>query len=185
VDRSDRVRTVAAGSSAARAGLRPGDVVRRVHETPVASEADFRYGLHRAPWAGKAAVVWERDGKEHTARLELAAGWKKTNQTWRPSLLDILPSLTVFGIDLTPAEKKKLGLTPGRLAFRQDADVHAQAKKAGVRGGDVIVGIDGRVLEMTVEQFLGHVRREYLVGDRITLQVLRDGKKLDLPMTLR
>ena len=40
-------------------------------------------------------------------------------------------------------------------------------------------------MEMTVEQFLGYVRQSYLVGDRMTLNVLRDGKKLDLRVKLR
>ena len=30
-----------------------------------------------------------------------------------------------------------------------------------------------------------YVRREYLVGDRVTINVLRDGKRLSLPLTLR
>jgi hypothetical protein len=38
---------------------------------------------------------------------------------------------------------------------------------------------------MSMEQFLGHVRRSYLVGDRVTLNIIRDGKRLDLPMKLR
>jgi len=33
---------------------------------------------------------------------------------------------------------------------------------------------------MTAEQFLGYVRQNYLVNDRLTLNVLRDGKKVDL-----
>ena len=119
-----------------------------------------------------------------SGRLDLAEGWKKTNLTWRPSVLDILPSLTVYGTELTAAEKKRLGLSAKRLAFRQDTAVHRDAKAAGVRAGDVIVGIDGLDLEMTLPGFLAYVRRNHLVGDRITLNVLRDGKRVDLPMTL-
>jgi predicted metalloprotease with PDZ domain len=185
VDRGNHVRAVAGGTPAAKAGVRPGDVIREVNGVVVASQADFQYGLHRAPWKGKVALSWERGGKPHAAELELADGWKKTNITWRPSLLDILPALTVYGDDLTAEEKKALGLGPRRLAFRQDSKVHSQAVAAGVRAGDVIVGLAGESLDMTVDQFLAHVRRNYLVGDRITLQVIRGGKRLDLPMTLR
>jgi hypothetical protein len=38
---------------------------------------------------------------------------------------------------------------------------------------------------MTLAQFLAHVRRNYLVGDRVTINALRDGKRVGLPMTLR
>jgi hypothetical protein len=185
VDRGNVVRSVQAGTAAAKAGVRPGDAIRSVNGIAVASQADFQYGLHRAVWKGKIALSWERAGKTLTGELALAEGWKKTNITWRPSLLDILPALTVHGDDLTAAEKKALGLPAKRLAFRQDSTVHSQARAAGVRAGDVIVGLAGQSLDMTVEEFLAHVRRNYLVGDRITLQVIRDGKRLDLPMTLK
>jgi serine protease Do len=185
VDRGDRVRSVRAGSPAEWAGLRAGDVLTGINGVRVAAQADVQYGLHRAPWQGKVAVTWERAGKAHAGQLELAAGWKKTNPTWRPSLLDVLPSLTVYGDDLTAAEKKALGLPAKQLAFRQDKEVHAQARKAGVRAGDVIIGIDGRTPEMTMEQFLAHVRQNYLIGDRVTLEVIRDGKRQSLPMVLR
>jgi membrane-associated protease RseP (regulator of RpoE activity) len=185
LDRGDRVRSVKPDSAAARAGVRPGDVLKQLNGFPVASFADVQHALHRAPAKGRVAIAWRRDGKEVAGTLELATGWRWTNLTWRPSLLDILPSLTVFGIDLTPREKKGLGLSPKRLAFRQDAPVHRDAKAAGIREGDVIVGIDGREMEMTVTDFLAYVRRNHLVGDRITLNVLRGGKRIDLPLTLR
>jgi hypothetical protein len=185
VDRGNHVRAVGADSPAARAGLRAGDVVRNVNGIPVASQADFRYGLHRGPWKGTLPIRWERDGKEMSASLELPEGWKKTNITWRPSMLDILPSLTVYGEDLSEEEKKKAGLGLRQLAFRQDKTVHAEAKAVGVRGGDIILGVEGQTLEMTMEEFLGHVRRNYLVGDSLTLLVLRDGKRVRLPWTLK
>jgi S1-C subfamily serine protease len=183
-DQGNKVRSVAAGTPAQQAGLRAGDILQRVNGVPTASFADVQYGLHRAPPQGKMPLTWLRDGKPATAELPLAAGWRKTNWTWRPSMLDALPSLSVYGEDLTAAEKKALGLSEKRLAFRQDAKVGSGARKAGVRAGDVIIGIDGQALEMTMLEFLAHVRRNYLVKDRITLNVLRDGKRIDLPHQL-
>lgn len=185
VDRGNYVRAVAADSPAARAGLRPGDILREANGLSVASFADLQYALHKAPAEGKLPLAWERDGKRLHAELVLPPGWRKTNLTWRPSLLDILPSLPLFGDDLTPAEKKALGLSEKRLAFRQDNPVHSSLKAAGVEPDDVVIGINQEPLEMTLDQFLAHVRRNYLVGDHITLNVIRHGKRLDLPMTLR
>ena len=119
------------------------------------------------------------------AELSLAPGWRKTNLTWRPSLLDILPSLPLFGDDLTAQEKKALGLPEKRLAFRQDKPVHSSLKAAGVQPDDIVIGLNQQPLEMTLEEFLAYVRRNYLVGDAVTLNVVRNGKRLDLPMTLR
>lgn len=185
VDVGNRVKAVAPNSPAARARLRAGDLVQHINQTTIASFADAQYGLHQSPVKGSVPIHWKRDGKEMNAGLELAEGWRKTNLTWRPSLLDLLPSLTLYGEDLTAAQKKALGLAENRLAFEQDKIVHSEAKKFGVQGGDVIVGINDEKLEMKMLEFLGHVRRNYLSGDKITLNVLRDGKRLDLPMTLR
>jgi predicted metalloprotease with PDZ domain len=185
VDRGDRLRAVAPDSPAGRAGLQSGDILRTVNGLPVASFADVQYALNRAPAQGRLPISWQSGGKTRTATLELTDGWRKTNLTWRPSLLNILPSLTLYGDDLSAAEKQALGLSAKRLAFRQQKPVHALAQAAGVRAGDVILGIDGQPLEMTMLEFLAHVRRNYLVGDRITLNLLRDGKRLNLPYTLQ
>ena len=99
-------------------------------------------------------------------------------------MLDILPALSLYGDDLTAQQKKDLGLDAKHLAFRQDTTVGTQAKKFGVQGGDVVIGVDDLTLEMTMLDFLGYIRRNYLIGDRIKLNVIRDGKKLDLPGTL-
>lgn len=185
VDQGDKVKAVKAGSPAAKAGVKAGDVVTAVNGVNVSSQADFQYGLHRAPWKGKVTIAWKSGDKAMSAQMDLADGWKKTNHTWRPSLLDLLPSLTVYGDDLTAAEKKKLGLSPETLAFRQQKKVHSQAKAAGVQAGDVILGLDGQTHEMTVDGFLAHVRLNYFVGEKITLVVLRDGKRVKLPFTLK
>jgi hypothetical protein len=185
VDRGNRVKSVQPGSPADRVGLRAGDVVQRLNGFAVASFADAQYALHRAPAEAKVALTWQRDGWSQDSTLALKPGWRKTNLTWRPSLLDILPGLSLYGEDLSAAEKKALGLAPKRLAFRQDQTVHKSMREAGVRGGDVILGLDGQPLEMTMLEFLAHVRRNYLVGDHVTLNLLREGKRLDLPLTLR
>lgn len=185
VDRGNHVRAVAANSAAEQVGIKAGDVVRSANSLPVASFADLQYALHRGPVQGKLPIVWERDGKTLRAELVLAQGWRKTNLTWRPSLLDILPSLPLYGDDLTPQEKKKLGLPEKRLAFRQDKSVHSSMKAAGVQADDVVIGLNEEPLEMTVDEFLGYVRRNFLVGDKATLNVIRSGKPIDLPMTLR
>ena len=184
-NRGNLVRAVQPGSPAARIGLQPGDVLQTLNRVAVHSFADAQYGLHKAPLQGQIAVSWQRDGKPLEGTLTVAAGWRRTNVTWRPSLLDLLPSLTVYGSDLTPKEKKALGLDEKRLAFRQEAPVHSAAKAMGVQENDIILGLDNKVLEMSMEQFLGHVRQNYLIGETITLNMLRNGKRLDLPIKLK
>jgi S1-C subfamily serine protease len=184
VDQGNKVKSVQPGSPAAAIGIAAGDRLRTLNGTRIASFADAQYALHRAPAKGTIAVTWLHGDDAHSGSLALRDGWRKTNLTWRPSMLDILPALTFYGEDLTAAEKKALGLAADRLAFRQQSPVHKDARAAGVEAGDVIVGVDGLELRMTVDQFLAYMRRNYLVGDRVTLNVVRDGTRVDLHVTL-
>ena len=183
-EQGNKVKAVAEKSPAAKAGLKPGDVVKSLNELPVASFADVQYALHRAPAKGQVVVSWQRDGKTMTAELALVEGWRKTDISWRASMWGLEPSPCVHGKDLTPEEKKTLGISEKALAFRQGNFVPAPSREAGIKQDDIILGIDNKQLEMTMLQFNVYVRLNYKVGDRITFHVLRNGKRLEIPMTL-
>jgi hypothetical protein len=185
VDVGSRVKAVRSGSPADRAGLRPGDLVKSLNGYSVASFADATYGLHKAPPKGSIPVTWTAGGRERSGSLEVADGWRKTNLTWRPSMLDILPSLPFAGEDLGAAEKKQFGLAEGRAAFRQGDPVHSSLKAVGIQRDDVVVGFDGVAVDGTMGDLLGYARRNYLVGDKVTVNVLRDGKRVDVELVLK
>ena len=185
VNEGNRVNSVAAGSAADRVGVKPGDRITSLNGLSVASFADASFALHKAPARGTIEAQWRRGGNDHTGRLELADGWRKTNLTWRPSMLDLLPSMPLSGEDLTAAEKKGLGLSETRAAIRQDDDVHKVLRSAGIRGGDIVVGFDGRAVNGTMRDLLGFVRRNYLVGDEIAVNVIRGGKRVDVKLVLK
>jgi S1-C subfamily serine protease len=96
----------------------------------------------------------------------------------------LTPTAAVYGENLKPEEKKKLGLSEQRLAFRQGDFVPDPSRRAGIRARDIITGIDGKELEMTMLQFNVFVRLNFKTGDRITFNVIRDGKHLEIPMVL-
>jgi hypothetical protein len=184
VDRSNVVKKVKEKSPAASAGMQPGDRVVKLLDVPVHSFGDAQFALDRAPKIGSIPVTWLRDNKPHTARLELYENWRKTDISWRPSMLGMIPSLNVFGPNLKTDERKELGLSEKQLAFRQLRSVNAAAKKAGIEPGDVILGINDQKFEMDVIEFLQHVRRSYIIGDQVTINVLRGEEHLKIPMTL-
>jgi serine protease Do len=130
-------------------------------------------------------VSWQRDGQALDGKLALPEGWRKTDITWRPSMHRFVPSLYLSGDELSDEEKQALGLPAKHLAFRQEAGVSSRAREAGFRSGDIVAGVDDKQLEINVTQFPGYIRRNYLVGDRITINIIRDGKRLNLPLTLR
>jgi S1-C subfamily serine protease len=184
VDRGNVVKEVKEKSPAADAGLKPGDVMKQMNGVPTHSFADAQYALDRAPKTGTIELEWRRGEDTKKEKLTLPEGWRKSDLSWRPSMTDLVPNVRLYGTDLTADEKKTLGIEEKRLAFRQKDSVPTQARIAGIRGGDVILGLDDKPLEMDVDRFLHHVRRNYLVGDRVTVNLLRHGKRMDLPMTL-
>jgi serine protease Do len=184
VDQGDRVTAVAAGSPADRAGLKPGDVLQRLNGQPVSSFADVRHALHLAPKVGTARVVWQRDGKEQSGMLELRDGWRESDIFWRESMWGLAPSACVYGENLPQEERHKLGLSDKRLAFRQGQFVPPVARRAGIQAGDIILGLDGREMEMTMLQFNAHIRLNYKVGDTVTYELIRNGQRLKVSLTL-
>lgn len=180
----DRIEAVAPSSAAATAGLRVGDVLLRLGETNVASYADAQYALHRAAKSGHLAAVWKRDDRTMTGTLPLKNGWRESDISWRGSMWGLEPQAFVYGKDLTAPQKRELDLSPKRLAFSQGNFVPRESREAGVRARDIIIGIDGKELEMKMLQFNAYVRLKYKVGDPITLNVIRNGKRLEIPMTL-
>jgi S1-C subfamily serine protease len=186
VHRGNVVEQVTPNSPAARAGLQKGDVLQKLNGVPVHSLADAQFALDRAPKAGQIPLAWKRAGEARSGTVALPDGWRKGDITWRPSLQHLIPTLPVYGNDLSAGDKKALGLPEDQMAFRQKSQIHSRAKAAGIQAGDVIVGIDGRTFRgMTVDAFHRFVSRDYLVGDRVQLDIFREGKRMSLPLTLR
>lgn len=181
----DTIKSVSKGSLAEQAGLTAGDKLLRLNGISVGSFADVTFGLHIAPEKGTIPVEWLRGNERRKGSLKLPTGWRKTNITWRPSLLEILPNLPLFGEDLPEAEKKKLGLAEKHLAFKQDPTVSKTAREAGIKPGDIIIGLNDQKMEMDLFELLGHVRQNYLVGDQLKINVIRNGKRLKIPLELK
>lgn len=185
VDRGNTVKAVKEKSPAARAGLQPGDVLQKLHRVPVHSIADVQHALDRSPKSGTIPIVWKRGEKTHEGTLELKEGWRSENSlAWRPSLRRVIASARLSGTDLTAEEKQKLGLPPRQLAFRQKDSVPTQARSAGIVAGDVILGFDDKPLEMDSLDFLNYVRSHYLIGDKVMVNLIREGKRMNLEMSL-
>jgi hypothetical protein len=184
VDRGNVAARIAPNSAADKAGLRKGDVIQSIDGLPIASFADAQYALHLHESNAPLDLRWQRDGQTMKGKLPLADGWRKTDLSWRWSLRQLEPSPWVHGDDLTPEEKKALGLSEKRLALRQGNFVTPPARQAGIRQNDVIIGVDGKELEMTGRQFSVYIKLNYKVGDRVTYNLLRDGKRVDVQLTL-
>jgi S1-C subfamily serine protease len=99
--------------------------------------------------------------------------------------------------DFSPAAKQQLGLPPSQKGLLVQ-QVSAGAQQAGVQpgtrrvtigsesillDGDIIVAIDGQPVT-TGGDLRGWIENNKHPGDQVTLSVLRDGQRVDLPVTL-
>jgi serine protease Do len=194
-EQGNRVEAVSQASPAASAGLRAGDVLEKLNGLPVASFADVQYALHKGPVGvappnqSSIPVKWSRAGELHEARLLLPAGWRQTDLSWRASTRAVGPNPCVQGEDLSVEEKRRLGLGARQLAFRQGSFPVPAVRQAGIKPNDIIIGIDGKRLEMNARQFGAYIRLNYHVGDRVTINLLRNGQitnaSLILPASLK
>lgn len=184
VDRGSRIASVLPESPAQRAGLRRGDELVTLNHAPVAAIADVQMALRDAPRAGSIPVSYQRGSQTLNTTVAVTGNWKQSDLSWRAFMWGLSPQASVYGKDLTEDEKRALGLSPQALAFRQGNFVPPAAREAGIRANDIILGFDGKRLEMTMLQFNAYVRLNYQVGDRVTFHVIRNGQRLEFPMTL-
>jgi hypothetical protein len=192
IDRHDgrTIERVAEDSAAARAGLRGGDEITHANGQPIVSIADIQWVLHHLPNTDATVTLTaRRDGAVGRHVLNLAAGWKKTDFSWRGSRWSLKPRPGFWAPELTATEVRKLNLPEGTRGYRihwinTGQNEGREAKKAGLREGDVIVAVAGKPITLTPEQFHMHVRMNYTVGEALALTVLREGKQLQVELPL-
>jgi len=94
----------------------------------------------------------------------------------------VQPFLGVQTRDVTPALKDQLGLTVDEGALVVDVTSGSAADSAGVQRGDVIVEVDGS--KVTGADDVGRTVRSHKPGDKITLDVVRNGNHMTLHVTI-
>lgn len=181
-------------SAAGRAGLAAGDRLVTMNGARVRTEPDVQWALHNMPPAGGTIEIgYERGGEKRAARIELAAGWKAATPleySWRPAMWLLRPDPGFGGGDLSAEEKKKLGLDPAAFAIRvgylidwgERAATGVNARKAGVRKGDVLLAVDGVSDFRSGQHFQTWFRFTREPGKAVELTFLRDGKRVTVTM---
>jgi C-terminal processing protease CtpA/Prc len=189
VDQDDQatVQSIKPGSPWARAGLRPGDVLKKVDGQRILTAADFARVLELTPKEAALPVEFQRRGKPERTVLRLAGDWRKTGDpSWRSSIYVAGPNAGFWAEELKESEKRKLGLAAEGLALRVVAffgDGPAP-RKAGLQLQDVVVAVDGKRQQMSIKQLHAYCQMERSYGDKISLTVLRNGKERKLTLEL-
>lgn len=184
VDRGNRVASVQPKSAAARLGIQPKATLLKIGDVPIVSVADVQYALNRAPKTGELPIAWLNGPAKKEGLLTLPEGWRKTDVSWRWSLKSMSPNPGIIGEDLDLDGRKRLGLEPRQLAYRQMNFLTPTARHAGLQANDVIVGVNGERMMMTARQFETHLRLYYRVGDEVVLNVMRGMERVKVKLKL-
>ena len=84
---------------------------------------------------------------------------------------------------VTPVLARGLGLPIDYGVVLADVTPGSSAARAGLQPGDLVLGLDGKPMENGRQLHVGLYRR--FVGDVVSFEILRDGQRMTLPVTMR
>src|SRR5471032_1239511 len=169
------VSNVEHGSAADKAGLKPGDVIRKVNGQKIVGSGDLPAMVGIAAPGDKVALEVWRQGKTVELNATLANASDKvaeSEQAAPGAKLKLGLSLR----PLSPAERSESGIASGLLI----EDAGGAAANAGVQPGDVLLSVNGRAVN-SVEQ----VREVVAKSDKsVALLIKRGDERIFIPVRL-
>lgn len=91
------------------------------------------------------------------------------------------PYIGISGIDLDEKTAKANNLVQG--IYVKSVDEFSAGEKAGLKIGDVIIGVEGKDIKTMKE--LNEIKNSHQIGDTIKLKINRDGKEIELTVVLQ
>ncbi len=186
------VKSVTPGSIAAKAGIRAGDQIRSLAGQPLLSMADMQWVLHHtSPAGGDLAMDIDRGGMSAHASLHLEKGWRQLDDiSWRASTWGLrrvaLGGMFLGKLPEEEREKNKLAADSNALYVNHVGQYppHNIAQQAGMRKGDVVLGVDGREDFKREGDIITYSLWDKKRGEQIAFTILRDGKRQTVNMKL-
>ena len=161
----------------AKAGLEPGDVVRKVDGKPIVGSGDLPALVGQALPGQKIELEIWRNGESKTLSATLADASEKTAKASAEKADATNGKLGLALRPLQPEEKKQASLEDGLLV----AQAGGPAAQAGIEPGDVLLSING-VPAKNVEDVRATVAK---AGKTVALLIWRNGNKIFVPVRLQ
>jgi serine protease Do len=172
------VSNVERGGAADKAGLKPGDVIRKINGQPIIAGTDLTGIVSVAKPGDKVALdVW-RDGKTIQLNATLANANDKADPVNRDNLagIDKGAKLGLALRPLDPMERRQSGIASGLLI----EDVGGPAQVVGIQPGDVLLSVNGKAVN-SVEQVRDVVGKS---GKSVALLIQRGDDKIFFPVRI-
>ncbi len=165
------------------AGMRAGDRIVAWNGVPVYTFGDVQYRHDKVDRrAEKIQVTVERDGKPLELTVALPKRWWWTDLRFRQSSVD--PRIDFEDRPLTEAEKQNLGLKPDGFAsqVKYVSDFAKFRKTHDLKVGDIIAAVDGVERDEWANTAELFIKLHTKAGESATLDVIRDGKRIKMPL---
>ncbi len=169
--------------AAQEAGMKPGDRLTRLNNTAVWTFGDLQYYYDKVDRrARQVQFTVERNGQPTELAVSLPQRWWWTDLRFRQSSVD--PRLYLEDRPLTEPEKIKLGLKPNGFAseVRFVPSLAKTIKAHDLQVGDIIFGVDGVESDELANTAELYVKLRKTAGESVMLSVIRDGKRMQLPL---
>jgi hypothetical protein len=165
------------------AGLKPGDRIAAINGATVWTFADLQYNYDKLVRNAKQVrLTVEREAKPVELTVDLPLRWWFSDIRYKQLTID--PRTYFESKPLTEAEKKQFELPADGFASRvSHIDNFARVLKShDLKEGDVIFGVDGVQRDEYADTAEFFIRLRKKAGESVTLDVLRDGKRLQMPL---
>jgi serine protease Do len=134
-------------SPAARAGVKPGDVIVEFNGSSIADSSDLPPLVGNTPVGSSAKLKVLRDGREKLLSVEIAQLADSSSPPEADAPDETRGGLGVAVADLTTEQRSELGLESGGVVVTGVGD--GPAAEAGIRRGDVLLRLGQSPIENT------------------------------------
>jgi len=165
------------------AGMQAGDRIAKWEGDIIWTFADLQHRYDKVPRTAKTtSLTVERGGAFKDLTISLPTRWWLTDTRYRQSSIE--PRSYFEDRALTAEEKSKAGLPADGFASAVTY-VSTMASSVGsheLKTGDIIVAVDGKVRDEHANSASLYITLYKTPGDTGTLEVLRDGKRISMPL---
>ncbi|MEM6916638.1 MAG: Trx7/PDZ domain-containing (seleno)protein, partial [Verrucomicrobiota bacterium] len=173
-----------ATGAAAESGLRSGDKLLAIESEPVLTFGDLQYFLDQVDRAaGEVSLEVEREGRNELISLPLPKLWWKTDLAHRYWTVE--PLVHFEATPLSEDEKSELDLPVSGFASRiTKVPMTAMLQSAHeLEEGDIVYTVNGVQTCEVSDDLALHIKLNTRSGETVSLGVIREGERIELPLT--